>query len=46
MTAPLAVAFYCATLVLSMLAAMLCRKIGESFPRLNEWTIGVYPKKK
>ena len=46
MTAPLAVAFYCATLVLAMLAAMLCRKIGESFPLLNEWTIGVYPKKK
>ena len=46
MTAPLAVAFYCATLILAMLAAMLCRKIGEAFPLLNEWTIGVYPKKK
>ena len=46
MTAPLAIAFYFATLSLAMLGAVVCRKIGESFPLLNELTIGVYAKRK
>ena len=45
MTAPLAISFYCATLVLSILAAIVCRRFGEYCPLLNEWTIGIYPKK-
>ncbi|WP_303298372.1 acyltransferase [Mitsuokella multacida] len=46
MTAPVAIAFYFVILGLSMLAAALCRKLGERLPILNEWTIGVYPRKK
>ena len=46
MTAPIAIAFYFATLALAMLGAIICRKIGEQLPILNELTIGVYPKKK
>lgn len=46
MTAPIAIAFYVATLALAMLGAIVCRKAGEAFPLLNELTIGVYPKKK
>ena len=46
MTAPVSLAFYCVILGLSMTAAVLCRRLGEKLPLLNEWTIGVYPKKK
>ncbi|WP_303105482.1 acyltransferase [uncultured Mitsuokella sp.] len=46
MTAPVSLAFYCVILGLSMTAAILCRRLGEKLPLLNEWTIGVYPKKK
>ena len=46
MTAPIAIAFYFATLILAMLGAILCRKLGEKLPLINELTIGVYPKKK
>ena len=46
MTAPIAIAFYFATLGLAMLGAIVCRKIGEQLPILNKLTIGVYPKKK
>jgi len=45
LTAPVIIAFYWATLLLSILAAMACRKIGEYIPLLNKLTIGVYPKK-
>ena len=45
MTAPVVIAFYWATLILSILAAIICRKIGEAIPILNKLTIGVYPKK-
>ena len=46
MTAPVAILFYFAILGLSMVAAAICRKLGERLPILNEWTIGVYPRKK
>lgn len=46
MTAPIAIAFYFATLGLAMLGAIVCRKIGEQLPILNKLTIGVYPRKK
>lgn len=46
MTAPMAIAFYFSTLALAVIAAVLCRKIGTIWPCFNEWTIGVYPKKK
>lgn len=46
MTAPLALLFYLATLLLAMAAAMLARNLGKSFPLINKLTIGVYPKKK
>jgi hypothetical protein len=45
MTAPVVIAFYWATLILSILAAIICRKIGEAIPILNKLAIGVYPKK-
>ena len=45
MTAPLIIGFYLATLLLAILAAILCRKLGEHFALINELTIGVYPKK-
>lgn len=28
-----------------MIAAALCRKLGERLSILNEWTIGVYPRR-
>ena len=46
MTAPVTIVYYFVILGLSMLAAVICRKIGEHLPLLNEWTIGVYPRKK
>ncbi|MDD6134332.1 MAG: acyltransferase [Selenomonadaceae bacterium] len=46
MTAPIAIVFYFATLALAMLGAIICRKIGDQLPILNELTIGVYPRKK
>ncbi len=45
LTAPVIIIFYWSTLILSILAAMICRKIGEHIPLLNKLTIGVYPKK-
>lgn len=45
MTAPVIIGFYAATLLSSILAAILCRKIGTYIPILNKLTIGVYPKK-
>lgn len=46
MTAGLTIVFYFVILALSMLAAVLCRRIGNHVPILNELTIGAYPKKK
>ena len=45
MTAPLAIAFYCVVVTLSVAAAAACRRIGAHLPLLNILTIGVYPKK-
>ena len=46
MTAPISILLYIATLLLSVLIAALCRKIGNIFPLLNKLTIGVFPKTK
>ncbi len=45
LTAPLAVLFYLATLLLALVAADACRRLGERSPLLNQLTIGVYPRK-
>ncbi len=46
MTAPIAIGFYCLTLLLAMLSAIVCRQLGNHIHLLNMLTIGVYPKKK
>ena len=46
MTGGIALAFYAAVLLLSLLAAILCRRLGNALPILNEATIGIYPKTK
>ena len=45
LTAPLALAMYAATLLLTLLGAIVVRRIGESVPIVNELTIGLKPKK-
>ena len=45
LTAPLALAMYAATLLLTLAGAILMRRIGKSVPILNELTIGLKPKK-
>ena len=45
MTAPVIIGFYWSTLILSILAAIICRKLGEYLPLINKLTIGIYPKK-
>ena len=45
LTAPLALAMYAATLLLTLLGAILMRRIGERVPIVNELTIGLKPKK-
>ena len=45
LTAPLALAMYAATLLLTLLGAIVVRKIGERVPMVNELTIGLKPKK-
>ena len=45
MTGAIAIAFYFAVLILSMVLAVVFRKIGEHLPLVNKLTIGVYPKK-
>ena len=45
LTAPLALAMYVATLLLTLTGAILMRRIGESVPIVNELTIGLKPKK-
>jgi len=44
MTAPVAVSFYLSVLTLSLLAALIFRRLGNLFPPINILTIGVYPK--
>lgn len=46
MTASIAIIFYFATLILAIVAAICCRKIGNAFPWINALTIGVYQRKK
>lgn len=45
MTAPIALAFYVAVVVLTLCAAVAMRHLGEKIPCINELTIGVYKKK-
>ena len=45
LTAPLALAMYAATLVLTLLGAIVVRRIGERVPIINDLTIGLKPKK-
>ena len=45
LTAPLALAMYAATLLLTLLGAIAVRRIGESVPIVNALTIGLKPKK-
>ncbi|QNH55322.1 acyltransferase [Selenomonas timonae] len=45
LTAPIALSMYMATLLLTLLAAVIVRKIGERIPVVNELTIGLKPKK-
>ena len=45
LTAPLIIGFYWAVLLLSISAAILCRRLGTILPIINKLTIGVYPKK-
>ena len=45
LTAPIALSMYMATLLLTLLAAVIVRKIGERIPIVNELTIGLKPKK-
>ena len=45
LTAPLALAVYAATLLLTLAGAILMRKCGERVPLVNELTIGMKPKK-
>ena len=45
LTAPLALAMYAATLLLTLLSAIVVRRIGEKVPILNALTIGLKPKK-
>ena len=45
MTGAIAIAFYFAVLAISMVLAVVFRKIGERLPLVNKLTIGVYPKK-
>ena len=45
LTAPLALSMYAATLLLTLLGAIVVRRIGESVPIVNELTIGLKPKK-
>jgi hypothetical protein len=42
MTAGIAIGFYCATLSLSVLAAVLFRRLGDMIPLINALTIGIY----
>ena len=45
LTAPLALAMYAATLLLTLLGAIAMRRVGESVPIVNELSIGLKPKK-
>ena len=41
LTAPIALGLYAATLLLTLLGAVIARKIGEHMPMVNELTIGL-----
>ena len=45
LTAPIALGLYAATLLLTLLGAVIVRRIGERFPVVNELTIGLKPRK-
>ena len=45
LTAPIALTMYAATLALTLLGAVVVRKIGEQIPIVNELTIGLKPRK-
>ena len=45
MTAPIAIVFYFAVLILAVLGAVLCHRLGNHIPFLNLLTIGVSNKK-
>ena len=45
LTAPIALTMYMATLLLTLFAAVIVRKIGECVPIINELTIGAKTKK-
>ena len=45
LTAPIALTMYAATLALTLIGAIIVRKIGERIPIVNELTIGLKPKK-
>ena len=45
LTAPIALSMYAATLLLTLFAAVIVRKIGECVPIINELTIGAKTKK-
>jgi len=45
LTAPIALAMYTATLLLTLTGAIVVRKFGERLPIVNEMTIGLKPKK-
>lgn len=42
MTAPMAIAFYFAVVLLTLAAAVIVRRIGQSFPLVNSLTIGIW----
>lgn len=47
MTAINSLIFYSLTIICTLIMAIICRNIGKNYyPKLNELTIGVYPKKK
>ena len=46
MTASTAILFYLAIVTSAIIAAVLCRKIGNHWSWLNKLTIGIYPRKK
>lgn len=45
MSAPVTIALYVAIAAITMLAAVVMRRIGDYLPIINEFTIGVYKKK-
>ncbi|MCR5176050.1 MAG: acyltransferase [Anaerovibrio sp.] len=44
MTVPATVIYYIMAVMLTLIAAVIMRKIGEKYPLINKATIGVYPR--